>query len=210
MDSFIRSYDRVLDPKTLQEVLKIAASTDDKQRTRGGAKFNIRNNGTVRDRQILLEPFWPQLAMEVSHAVFDRLLKPYITEFSLIKDLEADWMNGCCLLQKTAPSEGYHRFHIENSGYINQTRNMAWMIYLNDVQEGGETEFPYQSMRFQPKENMGMIWPGGVTHFHRGLPPYSNEKLILTGWLATSNDIMTYHVSTPNPLDPHDPNSKGN
>ena len=35
MDNFIRSYDRVLDPKTLQEVLKIAANTDDKQRTRG-------------------------------------------------------------------------------------------------------------------------------------------------------------------------------
>ena len=55
MDSFIRSYDRVLDPKTLQDVLKIAATTDDRQRSRGGARFNVRNNGTDYANNLVLD-----------------------------------------------------------------------------------------------------------------------------------------------------------
>ena len=29
---------------------------------------------------------------------------------------------------------------------------MAWMVYLNDVEEGGETEFLYQKLKVKPKK----------------------------------------------------------
>ena len=147
----------------------------------------------IRDR---LEPYWPQITVSVSNAVFNKMLSPYMQDFYFIKDLEADWMNGATLLQKTPIGGGYHKFHTENTGYGNSSRTLAWMIYLNDVEDGGETEFPIQRKRFKPKTNMGLIWPGGVTHFHRGLPPYSNEKLVLTGWLTTSGDVRTFHLRT--------------
>ena len=56
------------------------------------------------------------------------------------------------------------------------------MIYLNDVEEGGETEFLYQKMRIKPTKNTCLLWPGSFTHLHRGLPPLSGSKFILTGW----------------------------
>ena len=195
-ETFIRSYHNVIDPSTLREVINVSAMCDQKKRARGGAAYNVRNNGTVVDNQVLLEPFWPQIAVNVSNAVFEKMLSPYMEEFYFIKDLEADWMNGATLLQKTPTGGGYHKFHTENTGYGNSSRTLAWMIYLNDVEDGGETEFPMQSQRIKPKANMGLIWPGGVTHFHRGLPPYSNEKLVLTGWLTTSGDVRTFHLRT--------------
>jgi hypothetical protein len=56
-------------------------------------------------------------------------------------------------------------------------------MYLNDVEHGGETEFLYQKRRVSAKTGRVVIWPAGYTHVHRGNPPLSGEKYLLTGWL---------------------------
>ena len=85
-------------------------------------------------------------------------------------------------MQKTKLSEGYHIWHYESSNREISNRLLTWMVYLNDVEEGGETEFLYQSMRVKPKQGTLLIWPAAFTHTHRGNPPLSNEKYIVTGW----------------------------
>jgi len=57
------------------------------------------------------------------------------------------------------------------------------MLYLNDVEEGGETEFLYQKMRVKPTKGTILIWPADWTHTHRGNPPLSGDKYIYTGWM---------------------------
>ena len=56
--------------------------------------------------------------------------------------------------------------------------------YLNTVEEGGETEFLYQQVKFKPTRNTALLWPGSWTHQHRGNPPVSGNKYILTGWYS--------------------------
>ena len=88
-------------------------------------------------------------------------------------------------IQKTLPTEGYHVWHIEHGkGYGNEPRAFVFTIYLNDVEEGGETEFLYQRERVKPKRNTALLWPGSWTHIHRGNPPLKNDKYILTGWFT--------------------------
>ena len=86
-------------------------------------------------------------------------------------------------LQKTTLGGGYHIWHCEQSSKGTSCRVAAFMFYLNDVEEGGETEFLYQRKRFKPKAGTLLIWPPSYTHTHRGNPPLSNDKYILTGWL---------------------------
>lgn len=86
-------------------------------------------------------------------------------------------------LQKTKPSEGYHIWHCENIAQLNSRRFLAWIIYLNDVSEGGETEFIYLSKRITAKQGKMIIFPAGWTHTHRGNPPLIEDKYILTGWM---------------------------
>jgi len=86
-------------------------------------------------------------------------------------------------IQKTKIGGGYHTWHCENAEMKARNRILAFMVYLNDVDEGGETEFLYQKCRFKPEKNTLMVWPSQFTHIHRGNPPLSNDKYIITGWI---------------------------
>jgi|TARA_R100001460_G_scaffold28186_3_gene56547 hypothetical protein len=87
-------------------------------------------------------------------------------------------------IQKTLPTEGYHVWHLEHGkGFENEPRAFAYTIYLNDVEEGGETEFLHFSKRVKPKKGRIVIWPAAFPYLHRGNPPLSGEKYILTSWM---------------------------
>ena len=87
-------------------------------------------------------------------------------------------------IQKTLPTQGYHVWHVEyNKGYHNEARAFVFSIYLNDVEEGGETEFLHFSKRVKPKKGRIVIWPAAFPYLHRGNPPLSGEKYILTSWM---------------------------
>jgi hypothetical protein len=86
-------------------------------------------------------------------------------------------------VQKTNVGGGYHRWHSESTKPQTSSRILAWTLYLNDVEEGGETEFIYYPKRIKPKAGMVVLWPAGFTHTHRGNPPLSNTKYIVTGWI---------------------------
>lgn len=86
-------------------------------------------------------------------------------------------------IQMTKPSEGYHTWHCENSALALKSRFLTWILYLNDIDEGGETEFIHLSERVAPKEGRLLICPAGWTHAHRGNPPLSDIKYVATGWM---------------------------
>lgn len=86
-------------------------------------------------------------------------------------------------IQKVAPSQGYHVWHCENSSLMSKGRFLFYILYLNDIDEGGETEFIHLSERVSPKTGRLLIAPAGWTHTHRGNPPLSDTKYIITGWM---------------------------
>lgn len=106
----------------------------------------------------------------------------YVKEYSILADTEPHGIMSA-RLQKTLPGQGYHRWHFESSSSEVATRVVAWSVYLNDVEHGGETEFLYQKRRVAAKAGRVVIWPAGFTHTHRGNPPLSGEKYLLTGWI---------------------------
>ena len=87
-------------------------------------------------------------------------------------------------IQKTLPTEGYHVWHIEHGkGLEYGARAFVFSIYLNDVEEGGETEFLHFSKRVKPKKGRIVIWPAAFPYVHRGNSPLSGKKYILTSWM---------------------------
>lgn len=100
--------------------------------------------------------------------------------------IEPQHLNQCYVkLQKTLPGGGYHAFHYERDN-LTYRRTLTTMLYLNDVEDGGETEFLYQHLRVKPEKGTLLIWPCEFTHMHRGNPPLSGEKYIATSWLEVN------------------------
>jgi len=115
---------------------------------------------------------------------FDMALKHYYTETNVKKYTADDIITDHVKIQKTMPSQGYHVWHIEhNQGREYEKRILVYSIYLNTVEDGGETEFLYQSQRVKPVKGRIVIWPAGFPYVHRGNPPLSGEKYIVTSWI---------------------------
>lgn len=121
---------------------------------------------------------------------FQKIYPQYVKKFDYINKLEKHTIYEI-KIQKTSPKEGYHSWHSETGGPHNRNRLLAFTLYLNDVEEGGETEFLYQSIRIKPKKNRLIIWPSAFTHVHRGNPPLSKEKYIITGWVEYGEYVKT-------------------
>jgi hypothetical protein len=87
-------------------------------------------------------------------------------------------------IQKYPIKGGYHKWHCERNGYTPMTnaRHLAFMTYLNDVTDEGETEFFYQKLKVTPEKGLTLIWPADWTFTHRGIPSPTQEKMIVTGW----------------------------
>ena len=107
----------------------------------------------------------------------------YSRKYGAIQGLGRHQLNPDVKIQKTTPSEGYHVWHCEHGDIISSTRVILVMLYLNDVEEGGETEFLYQSRRIEPKMGRLVFCPAQFTHTHRGNPPLKGDKYMMNGWL---------------------------
>jgi len=144
-----------------------------------------------QDKQVLLETFSPIEAKHLQNFVVE-CLKNYINECAPFISTYT-YVSSLSLIQKTKPMQGYHAFHSENTNWQTCARTFAWMVYLNDVEEGGETEFLYQQKKIKPKKGTVVIWPGGFTHPHRGNSPMS-DKYIATGWFQPDQGSLREHM----------------
>lgn len=86
-------------------------------------------------------------------------------------------------IQYYPPNGGYKVYHTERIG-AGSNRHLAFMTYLNDVTDQGETEFYHQKYKIKPEKGKTVIWPAEWTYTHRGIPSPSQEKYIVTGWYS--------------------------
>ena len=77
---------------------------------------------------------------------------------------------------------GFKANHTENNGIIdNSSRVLVFMTYLNDVPDGG-SYFKAQDLEVKAEKGLTLIWPAGITHYHKGIVSNTSEKMIITGW----------------------------
>ena len=69
--------------------------------------------------------------------------------------------------------------HVDVGDSISARRFLVFFVYLNDVTEGGETEFPTLDLTISPVCGTILVFPSLWTFLHRGNVPISNDKYIL-------------------------------
>ena len=98
------------------------------------------------------------------------------------------WSKSIVMKKYDKGKGGYHAFH-EDCGNVSPSveRMLVCMFYLNDVKEGGETEFYHQNLKVPPTQGSLVIFPTYFTHLHKGHVPISNDKYIINIWLLKNN-----------------------
>ena len=122
---------------------------------------------------------------------FEQLHKCYLDYLNqwpnlekMIKDLDIGQFN----IQKYNKGGHFAGVHSERTSIKTVHRVFAWMTYLNNVNDGGSTNFAHFNIDIKPEIGKTMIWPAEWTHAHSGKIVNSEEKYIITGWMHFPSD----------------------
>lgn len=72
--------------------------------------------------------------------------------------------------------------HFDAKDY-SSNRYLVFLWYLNDVAQGGETEFCDLGLRVQARAGRLLVFPPYWMFQHAGLPPRSNDKYMISTYL---------------------------
>ena len=86
-------------------------------------------------------------------------------------------------IQKYSRGDHFASLHSERTRLESLHRLFAWMTYLKDVDDGGQTNFSHYGIKIKPETGKTLIWPAEWTHAHTGEVLKSGKKYIVTGWI---------------------------
>ena len=187
IDNFIGVYDNYITQDECNKAIKLYEDQDKFNNTVNRLGFEKASTLQKQDQQFFadgsnIDVWWEALKPMMFN--FDMAFQHYIENTGAGEAYGVPFHFTSVKIQKTLPTEGYHVWHIEHGkGFDNEARAFVFSIYLNDVEDGGETEFLHFSKRVKPKTGRIVIWPAAFPYLHRGNPPLSGEKYILTSWM---------------------------
>ena len=86
-------------------------------------------------------------------------------------------------IQKYEPGSNGYVWHMDMLPNNDRQRMLVFIYYLNDVSEGGETEFLQHEVSVKPAKGKLVFFPPFWTHVHRSAPNPKEAKYIVTGWI---------------------------
>jgi hypothetical protein len=195
IDDFIGVFPNAIPEEDCNRIIKFY---DDLDKNRNPALRNRKKDeGAVKIEKdndfVFLHPddhAHDEIQAKLSNDIFNNFMyifwdcyKLYAEKYGILESLAPHQLYYDVKIQKTDPAGGYHVWHCEHGRRENGSRLLLVIGYLNDVEEGGETEFLYQSRRIPAEKGTIMICPAGYTHTHRGNPPLTGSKYIINGWV---------------------------
>ena len=117
------------------------------------------------------------------HAKIQPCMTHYLSKSPVLKSFKLQGSG--YKIQMYPKNEGYFGWHADSIGQHNGNRVVAMVLYLNDVEKGGETEFLHQETRIAPRAGQLVLFPTGWNYVHRGHVPESGDKYIIQTFITT-------------------------
>ena len=86
-------------------------------------------------------------------------------------------------LKKYEANVGHFLDHVDVGSYESARRFLVFFVYLNDVKEGGETEFVGLDLQVAPECGKVLLFPATWEYIHRGNVLVDEDKYILGSYL---------------------------
>jgi prolyl 4-hydroxylase len=182
---YIRIYDDGLDVAFCRRMIDTFAALP---------QFQTRNGRGVRDG--LDQSAWTELNvskysdpafMSLFRARIDAALGRYNLDIGLGIPLPNSGVIGNLVMKRYQPGAD-ERFQVHFDA-LNQHANryLVLLWYLNDVREGGETQFPQLDLSVTARAGRLLMFPPYWMYQHEGAVPLSGDKYILSTYLLFDN-----------------------
>ena len=191
MDSVHQTHN-ALSPEFCKELIDIyedAASKGNARHglTHSGLDNDIKNTGEID----LVKMKGMEKYTDVLRTASDEALQRYVMKFGLLQHYEPYELYGDGVyypmweVHKYDKGFGhYEAWHTEGSQYYEfGNRMFVSMFYLNDVEYGGRTVFPYSRSTIKAETGKHLSFPCMWPYVHYAQTPESDDKYIVTTWL---------------------------
>lgn len=172
LTDLIKTYDFALSPEACQKIVDQfeADSAHHVDRDESGKRSFVELN---------LDPLphWTPLIKQLDEAQ-DACVERYMKECFGAYPGEVD--REAMRIKRYLPErEDVFAPHADGYDLTTSKRYLVLFTYLNDVEQGGETDFPSMGMRVKPKQGRIVIFPPFWMYVHAGLKPVSGPKYIV-------------------------------
>ena len=184
MDNYIKVYDDVIDETSCKELIKRFEDEHEMYET----VHQEEGDSAISFEQLNL---FTQGWTDVQKGLLE-LFQDYIVHYKLDCNIyDKMWPEKYgyeAVRMKRYLSNDYDRFdpHVDVMNHESARRFLAFFIYLNDVEEGGETKFmnintpgTYIPYEVKPKRGRLLMFPPTWQYYHAGVKPVSNRKYII-------------------------------
>ena len=144
---------------------------------------------------IQFEKHIDNMVLSIFKESLHKCLKDYIVKNEGLKDVfpfyKENFFLSECVLKRYTKGEGFYKPHYDVSllDELSLNRVVSFLLYLNDVEEGGETEFVTLGLKIKPQRGKVVLFPPFWTHFHKAHIPISNDKYVISCWAHYLNIV---------------------
>ena len=137
----------------------------------------------ISQRYLAKDPLWVGIQKQIQD-VFVDCIQLYMNSLQVEVDFPAKYSFEEYRV-KYYDNNGHDQFkdHVDVGDYNSARRFLVMFLYLNDVKEGGETNFPNLNVAIKPKCGRILLFPANWQYRHSGLPPVSSQKYIVGSYL---------------------------
>lgn len=179
LNDFIQIYENSLESNVCDFLISLFDQvSDNHERFDNDGKPNFTQFNLTENRE--LSPEVNQVHNHIIRKIFEYRDKYY--EFVDSRVFPAEHALEQFRIKKYNPG-GEDRFdtHVDVTNYETSRRFLSFMWYLNNVESGGNTIF--QDLNVTPKKGTLIIFPPLWMFPHRGDPPLSEPKYIMSAYL---------------------------
>ena len=184
MDNFIKVYDDVIDETSCKELIK---KFEDEHEVFETVHEEDGDNAISFEQLNLYVAGW-DTAQRGLLDLFQDYIVHYKIDCNVYDKMWPEKYGYEAVRMKRYLDNDYDRFdpHVDVLNYETSRRFLAFFIYLNDVEEGGETKFlnintpgTYIPYEVKPKRGRLLMFPPTWQYYHAGLKPVSGYKYII-------------------------------
>ena len=180
-----------LDPKTCENIIQQFRHDD--RKSQGITTSGYINNELKKSTDLAISDLdeW-----EKTDSILFRSLEENLEEYAVRtneiigRPLWSDQIKDTGYNVKRYRAGDYFNWHVDSQTYQDGwTRTIACIWYLNEVEEGGETEFAF-GYKVTPETGKLILCPATWNFPHRCLSPIKGNKYIITSFVLTNEETQ--------------------